>query len=194
MDSPNLILLAGPNGAGKTTASRDLLAETLQVYDFVNADEIANDLAGDNPEPVAINAGRIMLERLHFLTAQRANVAFESTLASRSFAPWIKRLKATGYSFSLFYFWIPTPEMAIDRVRRRKLLGGHTVPEADIRRRYYRGLSNFFELYRPLATEWKFYDNTRSDPQLLAKGDPETVADPALWTRIESEVKRGNRS
>lgn len=82
MDSPNLILLAGPNGAGKTTASRDLLAGTLRVHHFVNADEIANELAGDNPEPVAINAGRIMLDRLHSLTAQRANVAFESTLAT----------------------------------------------------------------------------------------------------------------
>jgi predicted ABC-type ATPase len=115
IDSPNLILLAGPNGAGKTTASRDLLAAALHVHHFVNADEIANELAGDNPEPVAINAGRIMLDRLHSLTAQRANVAFESTLASRSFAPWIARLKASGYTFSLFYFWIPTPARAAQK-------------------------------------------------------------------------------
>lgn len=193
MDSPNLILLAGPNGAGKTTASRDLLAETLRVYDFVNADEIANDLAGDKPELVALHAGRLMLERLHSLTTQRANVAFESTLASRSFAPWIARLKASGYTFSLFYFWIPSPEMAIDRVRRRKLLGGHTVPEADIRRRYHRGLGNFFELYRPLATDWEFHDNTESDPRLVASGHPETVFDKPLWDRIKEEAYHGDR-
>ena len=74
-------------------------------------------------------AGRIMLERLRDLTAQRTNVAFETTLASRSFAPWIRRLKDSGYSFNLFYFWLPTPEVAIERVRVRKLLGGHSVPE-----------------------------------------------------------------
>ncbi len=193
MDSPNLILLAGPNGAGKTTASLDLLADTLDVYDFVNADEIAKDLGGDNPEPVALHAGRIMLERLHSLTAQRANVAFESTLSSRSFAPWIRRLKASGYTFSLFYFWIPTPEMAVDRVRRRKLLGGHAVPEADIRRRYYRGLGNFFSLYQPLATDWEFHDNAESDPRLIASGHPETVFDEQLWDRIKKEADHGDR-
>jgi predicted ABC-type ATPase len=193
MNSPNLILLAGPNGAGKTTASRDLLAGTLHVYDFVNADEIAKDLGGDKPERVAIDAGRVMLERLHSLTGQRANVAFESTLASRSFAPWIGRLKASGYSFSLFSFWIPNPEMAINRVRRRKLLGGHTVPEADIRRRYYRGLNNFFELYRPLATDWEFYDNTKSKSRLIASGKPEQAFDQELRDRIKEEADHGDR-
>ena len=122
MDGPNLILLARPNGAGNTTAARDLLAGALDVHHFVNADEIARDLGGDNPEQTAIRAGRIMLERLRHLTDQRANVAFESTLASRSFAPWIRRLKDSGYSFNLLYFWIPAPEMAIERVRRRTML------------------------------------------------------------------------
>lgn len=144
-DTPNLIVLAGPNGAGKTTASRDLLEETLHIHDFVNADEIAKNLAGDSPESVSIQAGRLMLLRLRELAEQRKNVAFESTLSSRSFAPWIRQIKQTGYSFSLFYFWLPSPEMAIERVRRRKQLGGHSVPDDDIRRRYYRGVDNFFE-------------------------------------------------
>ena len=93
MDGPNLILLAGPNGAGKTTASRDLLAGALNVHLFVNADEIALQLGSEHS---AMAAGRIMLERLRDFTDQRANVAFESTLASRSFARWIKRLRDSG--------------------------------------------------------------------------------------------------
>jgi predicted ABC-type ATPase len=190
MDGPNLILLAGPNGAGKTTASSDLLAGALGVHHFVNADEIALQLGGEH---AAIAAGRLMLERLRDLTDQRANVAFESTLASRSFAPWIMRLKDSGYSFNLFYFWLPTPEMAIERVRLRKILGGHSVPEADIRRRYYRGLQNFFKIYRSLASAWEFYDNTQSDPRLIAAGDPEAVSDKALWARIKEEADRGDR-
>jgi predicted ABC-type ATPase len=189
MDGPNLILLAGPNGAGKTTASSDLLAGVLNVHHFINADEIALDLGGEH---AAIAAGRIMLERLRHLTDQRANVAFESTLASRSFAPWIRRLKDSGYSFNLFYFWLPTPDMAIERVRLRKILGGHSVPEEDIRRRYHRGLQNFFNINRPLATAWEFYDNTQSDPRLIAAGNPEQVSDKALWARIGTEAGRGN--
>ena len=95
---PNLIMLAGPNGAGKTTASESLLVDALAVQEFVNADTIAKGLSAFRPEGVAIEAGRIMLERLHHLTAQRADVAFETTLASRSFAPWIKGLMVEGYA------------------------------------------------------------------------------------------------
>ncbi len=71
-------------------------------------------------------------------------------------------------------------------------LGGHSVPEVDIRRRYYRGLQNFFNIYRPLATAWEFYDNTQSDPRLIAAGDPEAVSDQALWTRTKEEADRGD--
>jgi predicted ABC-type ATPase len=133
-----------------------------------------------------------MLERLRDLTDQRANVAFESTLASRSFAPWIRRLKDSGYTFTLFYFWIPTPEMAVDRVRRRIKLGGHSVPEADIRRRYHRGLANL-SFTAPLPPKWDFFDNTESKPKLVASGYPEKIHETALWAKIGAEVARGNR-
>ena len=39
-----MIVLAGINGAGKTTSSRSLLADTLKVLTFVNADVIAQGL------------------------------------------------------------------------------------------------------------------------------------------------------
>lgn len=45
-DKPQVIVLAGANGSGKTTASRTILAETLSVMTFVNADVIAQGLSG----------------------------------------------------------------------------------------------------------------------------------------------------
>jgi len=102
---PNIIIVAGPNGAGKTTASADILVGALSVHEFVNADTIAKGLSAFQPESVAFDAGRIMLQRLDHLTAQRANVAFETTLASRTFASWIKTLKQTGYSFVCTVPW-----------------------------------------------------------------------------------------
>lgn len=41
--------------------------------------------------------------------------------------------------------------------------GGHAIPEATIRRRYQSGLKNFFNLYKPLADSWQFYDNSITD-------------------------------
>jgi predicted ABC-type ATPase len=123
---PNVILLAGPNGAGKSTAAPDLLHGALHVDEFVNADVIARGLSAFNPEGAALDAGRVMLTRLKELAAQRRDIAFESTLASRTFARGfaISRKPDTGSTSSIF----GSPEACVNRVRERKTLGGHFVP------------------------------------------------------------------
>ena len=99
---PHVIIIAGPNGAGKTTTAPALLSHALQMDHFVNADTIAAGLSAFAPEKAAIQAGKAMLERLHFLAASAENFAFETTLANRTFAPWIASLKKKGYfSFNL---------------------------------------------------------------------------------------------
>jgi predicted ABC-type ATPase len=93
---PLVIVIAGANGAGKSTTAPSLLRDALQVSEFVNADAIAGGLSAFRPDSVAIPAGRAMLERMHHLVEARADFAFETTLASRSFAPWLTRLKQRG--------------------------------------------------------------------------------------------------
>ena len=163
----------------------------LGVQEFVNADIIAKGISSFRPESVAIQAGRVMLERLSHLTAQRVNVAFETTLASRSFAPWIKELIQTGYAFRIVFLWLPSADMAVSRVRDRVLEGGHHVPEAVIRRRYEAGLKNFFHIYYSFATSWLFLDNSNSaSPRLIASGssdEPTLVSDPELWNNINRQ-------
>src|SRR4051794_31926900 len=108
-DGPNLVVLAGPNGAGKSTVAPSLLAGTLRVLDFVNPDEIARGLSAFRPEAVAVEAGRIMLRRLHYLAGKRADFAFETTLATQSFASWFYNLRAEGYALHLIFVWLPNP-------------------------------------------------------------------------------------
>jgi predicted ABC-type ATPase len=124
-----VVVLSGPNGAGKSTAAPSLLKGRLSVDQFVNADEIARGLAGFAPETAAIPAGRIMLTRLRELAAARADFAFESTLASRSFARWLESLTSGGYRFHLVFLWLPSADLAVARVRDRVRQGGHDVPE-----------------------------------------------------------------
>jgi predicted ABC-type ATPase len=187
----HLIVIAGPNGAGKSTAAPALLQGTLGVMEFVNADTIARGLSAFQPETVAFRAGRIMLKRLRQLANERVNFAFETTLATRSFAPWIANLRQTGYLFHLVFLWLPNPEFAIARVRERVRLGGHAVPEETVRRRYRAGIQNFFQLYQPLADTWRFYDNSdTAAPRLIASGcgNIETaICDSETWNKIEVE-------
>jgi predicted ABC-type ATPase len=185
---PHLIVIAGPNGAGKSTAAPALLPQTLGITEFVNADAIALGLSAFAPETVAFSAGRIMLNRLRQLANQQANFAFETTLATRSYAPWIANLRENGYRFHLIFLWLPNPELAISRVQERVRTGGHNVPEETIRRRYHAGIRNFFQLYRSLADSWRFYNNsTTAVYRLIASGIDEfteEIYDNETWEKI----------
>jgi predicted ABC-type ATPase len=134
-----------------------------------------------------------MLGRLDRLAAQRRNFAFETTMASRTFALRIARWMETGYGFHLVFLWLPNAEFALARVQERVRAGGHDVPEATVRRRYARGLINFFALYRSMATTWRLYDNSRARPRIVARGDRtgrSAVSDVGLWKRI-TEASHG---
>lgn len=160
--SPQVVVLAGPNGAGKSTLAPILLRETFGVLEYVNADPIALGLSAFDSASMSFEAGRIMVARLRDLAKHRKNFAFETTLASRSHASWIKRLRESGYKFHLVFLWLSSIELAIRRVEERVRSGGHSVPDEVIRRRYARGLTNLFNLYQPLADTWAAYDNSGS--------------------------------
>lgn len=169
---PKLYIIAGCNGAGKTTASYTVLPEMLDCKEFVNADEIAKGLSPFNPESVAIDAGRLMLQRMNDLLIENADFAFETTLATRSYTKFIERAHQKGYFVSLLYFWLPTPEQAIERVAIRVKNGGHNIPAPIIRRRYANGLDNLINLYIPICDYWIICDNSSPDEniEIIATG------------------------
>jgi len=187
---PRVVIIAGPNGAGKSTIASSLLTGPLRVRHYVNADVIARGLSEFNADEMAIAAGKIMLTRLHELADDRETFAFETTLASRSFAPWLRSLIKAGYSFHLLYLWLPTVEAAIARVRERVAAGGHGIPELTIERRYYRGIQNFFALYRPVAHNWRVYDNLEGEgPARIASGGTgkkERIYNADQWRRFSA--------
>ncbi len=188
---PHVIILAGPNGAGKSTAAPLLLRDTFAVDEFVNADAIAQGLSAFAPERVALEAGKIMLKRLRELAHRRSNFAFETTLASRSFAPWLKALRETGYQVHLLFLALPDAQSALERVARRVKFGGHGIPDDTIRRRFEAGLRNLFQLYIPVVTSWRILDNSLpSHPMDIAEGSAynKTVVTNAVWfERLQSE-------
>lgn len=187
---PSIVVLAGPNGAGKSTVAPALLHGALAVDEFVNADVIARGLSAFNPESAAIAAGRVMLARLRELAGQRVSFAFETTMANRTFAPWLRDLRASGYDVQLVFLWLPSADFAVERVADRVRAGGHNVPEETVRRRYRAGLRNFFNLYEPLASAWRLYDTSSPDPRLVAEGleaQPIRVYDEGVWRVVRRQ-------
>lgn len=187
----NLYIIAGCNGAGKTTASYTVLPEMLGCREFVNADEIARGLSPFNPEGVAIQAGRLMIERVLQLMKDGQDFAFETTLATRSYIKLIKKAQSVGYFVTLLFFSLPTPEQAVQRVARRVSQGGHNIPQDVIYRRYEAGLKNFFQLYIPVVDFWSLYDNNTCPTMRIAsgwkKGERLEMTDATRFTELQKK-------
>ena len=136
MADKHLYIISGPNGAGKTTASYTLLPEILRCKEFVNADEIARGLSPFNPESVTIEAGRLMLKRINELLQRNVSFSIETTLSTRSYFRLVEKAHSQGYDVTLLYFWLKSPQQAIERVAERVAKGGHNIPNDTIIRRY----------------------------------------------------------
>ena len=188
---PTIYILAGPNGAGKTTFANSFLPTFANCREFLNADLIAAGLAPFAPETQAVRASELLLRRIDELVATRSTFSFETTLAARSYQTSIMEWHRLGYRIVLYFIWLPSAELAIQRVAKRVREGGHNIPEAVVRRRYARGLANLFNLYIPLVTTVCVYDGASFPPVPIAdiEGERELVLDYNRWERIQRHRK-----
>lgn len=169
MIEKKLYIIAGCNGAGKTTASFTILPEILDCMEFVNADEIAKGLSPFQPDKVAFESGRIMLNRIDELMKEGVNFAFETTLATRSYKNRIIDAKKNGYRVTLLFFWLQNIELAKERVLTRVLEGGHNIEPKIIERRFVNGIKNLFEIYLPIIDGALIFDNSFGKYDLFAE-------------------------
>jgi predicted ABC-type ATPase len=179
---PNLYVIAGCNGAGKTTASYTILPEMLNCQEFINADEIAKGLSPFSPDRAAIEAGRIMLTKIKKHLNDQQDFAFETTLSTKSYRNIIQKSKNQGFKVTLLYFWLESVDLAVERVKTRVSEGGHDIPINVIRRRYYSGIKNLFEIYMPICDYWLIIDNSEIDSQIICEGMQDT------WSDIKNSI------
>jgi predicted ABC-type ATPase len=130
-----------------------------------------------------VKAGRLLLSEVRQCLEARESFALESTLSGRTHAGLVRRARATGYVIQLNYLWLPNVALAIRRVRQRVRKGGHSVPEADIRRRFSRSLQHLVGDYLPLADYWSIWDNDQNPPCLLAESGSHAINSVAALLR-----------
>jgi predicted ABC-type ATPase len=157
-------------GAGKTTFAREYLPKFEGCPKFVNVDLIASGLSPFDPQAAALEAGRLMLKQIHAMAARRFHFAFETTLSDKGYVRLFRELKRKGYRIHLVFLWLPSVDMAIKRVQDRIKQGGHSVAEPDIRRRFSRGIENFFGIYGNVVDTWTLFDNSETKPKTIAFG------------------------
>jgi predicted ABC-type ATPase len=179
---------------GNATIAPALLRDKLGVNEFVNEDVLAQGLSAFSPESVAIAAGKIMLRRIDELAAAKTDFAFETTLSTKSFVPRIQKMRGKGYKFKLIFLWLNDPNLALNRVAERVKRGGHFVPDETVKRRYQKGIENFFKLYQPIADGWRFYDNSNlSELKLIAEGNlqkTKRILHPKIWRDLKEQYAK----
>ena len=144
------------------------MPNVLKTVEFVNVDEIARGLSPFNPDSVAFQAGRIMLEKLSYFIKEKKSFAFETTLSGLTNLKFIQLAKMSGFDIILFFVWLDTFELAKKRVAERVRKGGHNIPGNVIERRYWKGIKNFSK-YAEEADAWYLYDNSGTEYVLVAK-------------------------
>ena len=161
----------------------------LNCTQFVNSDEFAKGLSPFNPEKVSIQASRYMLMKIRYLLKRNQDFAVETTLATRSLLKTVQMAQNAGYTVTLLYFWLNSPELAVERVRARVAAGGHDIPEETIRRRYQVGIEYFFHYYAPICERWILADNSQIPFRVIAEGsknDVISIKDEATFEKIKA--------
>jgi predicted ABC-type ATPase len=179
-----LYIIAGPNGSGKTTLAKELIKE--EAITFLNADEIAEKL-GDS---IGVTSGKLLLNELEKCFEYKKSIVLESTIAGNYHNRIIKRAKKDKYEIILVYVFLSSVEQNLARIQQRVKLGGHDVPESDVRRRYKRSLHNFPTVCKGV-NQWELYYNGENSYELVARGtrDVLEIMDDALYNKFKKEAK-----
>src|ERR1051325_258218 len=189
---PTIYLIAGCNGAGKTTFAGEFLPKEVKCLRFLNADEIARGLSPLKPSASVVKAARLLLQQIAESLRRRETFALETTLSGLTYVRLFRRAKRRGYELKLYYLWLPSPDVAVARVRERVRKGGHDVPATDIRRRFHRSLANLMRHYLPLADSWTVFDNSGDNPTLVAENESGKlrVVNSEVFGKLQSTRKK----
>ncbi len=166
---PALWLIAGPNGVGKTTYAYRHIRKVSGSVNFVNLDEIARGLSPLEPDAARTAAARVALQRAFEFIKTRQSFTLETTLSGLTHLRTLQAASEKGFELRLLLFFVQNPELCLTRIARRVVEGGHDVPEADVRRRFYRAIKNF-PAYARLVDRWMVLDARLLNPDTAAEG------------------------
>lgn len=186
MDEPFLTMVAGPNGSGKTTLTKLLRARGVDFGEYINPDDIADDLVGSYD--VRVTRAQAAADRRRDACIEaKVSFSFETVMSHPSKVEVLTRAKTAGFFVQLFFVGIDDPQTNIERVALRVAQGGHDVPRDRIVARWHRTMAL---LHRAVAIcDRSFiFDNSASGPDVAG---PRLVLETHVVDGVVSLRERG---
>lgn len=189
---PQFWIVGGPNGVGKTTYAFRHLKAVSGSTRFVNLDEIARGLSPLDPAAEQPRAARVALEMIRSSIEEKKSFSIETTLSGKTHLRAIAAAREAGFSVSLLFFLVASPEISLSRIARRVSEGGHDVAEIDVRRRFGRAIENLVS-YIGAVDQWRVFDNATLKPKVVAEGrrgcialrEPSSMLPRSLWAALD---------
>jgi len=122
------------------------------------------------PETKAVTAAPLMLPEIRDIARRGERFAMETTLCDRTFVRHVEEWQSLGYRAELYFLSMRGVELCAKRVAERVAKGGHSIPEAAIRRRFVVGLDNFQQHFKNAVDSWALFYNSGSVPLLIESG------------------------
>ena len=184
-------IIAGPNGAGETTFALKYLPLEAPGSAFVNADLIAAGLSPLAPQEQLMTASRLFLQQIEQRIAAGLDFAFETTLAGRGYLRLVRRLRAGGWRVDLLYLALPSAALSQLRVAERVAHGGHSIPAADIARRFPRSLRNLLDVFAGEVDQTRCFLNSGPLPELVffQQGSQRTILQQSIYAQLVREAQ-----
>jgi len=132
----------------------------LQNITVLDPDAIARTIQPISVGTSAIAAGREVLYQANEHLASGQSFAIETTLSGKLYLKMMSRARQLGYENTVIYIGTSSVDINLARIQQRVLVGGHDVPEDDVRRRYERSLRNLPIALR-LADNAILFDNSQ---------------------------------
>lgn len=131
-------------------------------------------------------AGQEFIRQMELQLNAAQSFIVETTLSGRTWTHYMERARELAFEMTIYFVYLDSADTSVARVKQRVRRGGHDVPEADIRRRYQRSISNFWTMYRKIADHWAIVYNAGSMPVEVAFGYREdfAVSEDDLFSRF----------